>query len=221
MHSAFASQRMYVIGHHTFNLTPPPRLVLFKVRMHSAHVSYKISGNPLLCKIHRNLHLYQNLHDFRFDLIARSTTHQRTMNGQSPQAHLGAITSDDASTVATSNQTPSVASTPIISQTQLDEASQAKVAAPSTDQHHTCETSSRTASETTEQQAALGLAPIQSPELTSMSRQQWLSPHVMEHQKRDWYNTSLGMGEKHVQDAWGFSSASVSRSHSPSVGNGA
>jgi hypothetical protein len=43
----------------------------------------------------------------------------------------------------------------------------------------------------------------------------WLSPHTVEHQKRLWYHESLGMGTPRVGDDWGFSSASVSRSQSP------
>jgi|TARA_R110002003_G_scaffold117_12_gene10399 hypothetical protein len=39
----------------------------------------------------------------------------------------------------------------------------------------------------------------------------------MEDQKRAWHYSSLGMGIKHVPDEWGFSSAAVSRSHSPSI----
>jgi hypothetical protein len=43
----------------------------------------------------------------------------------------------------------------------------------------------------------------------------WLVPHTAECQKRIWHSSSLGIGTKHVVDVWGFSSASVSRSHSP------
>jgi hypothetical protein len=43
----------------------------------------------------------------------------------------------------------------------------------------------------------------------------WLTPHSTEYQKREWYHSSLGMGKKQVPDAWGFSSAAASRSHSP------
>lgn len=43
----------------------------------------------------------------------------------------------------------------------------------------------------------------------------WQAPHTVEQQKRMWYYSSLDMGAKHVVDEWGFSSASVSRSHSP------
>ena len=50
-----------------------------------------------------------------------------------------------------------------------------------------------------------------------MANSAWLVPHVTEHQKHTWHYSSLEMGAKHVQDDWGFSSASVSRSHSPST----
>lgn len=43
----------------------------------------------------------------------------------------------------------------------------------------------------------------------------WLVPHAEEHQKHVWYSSQLGIGNKEVKDEWGFSSASVSRSHSP------
>lgn len=43
----------------------------------------------------------------------------------------------------------------------------------------------------------------------------WLLPHAIEHQKHVWYGSMLGMGTSKVQDKWGFSSASVSRSHTP------
>jgi hypothetical protein len=47
----------------------------------------------------------------------------------------------------------------------------------------------------------------------------WLMPHAVEYQKHAWYSSQLGMGDKKVKDEWGFSSASVSRSHTPTVGN--
>ncbi|RYN19428.1 hypothetical protein AA0115_g10773 [Alternaria tenuissima] len=43
----------------------------------------------------------------------------------------------------------------------------------------------------------------------------WPVPHAVEHQKHVWYGSMLGMGTSKVQDKWGFSSASVSRSHTP------
>ncbi|KAF1839285.1 hypothetical protein BDW02DRAFT_234097 [Decorospora gaudefroyi] len=43
----------------------------------------------------------------------------------------------------------------------------------------------------------------------------WSVPHAVEYQKHAWYGALLGMGSKKVKDDWGFSSASVSRSHSP------
>jgi hypothetical protein len=51
--------------------------------------------------------------------------------------------------------------------------------------------------------------------IPSRSGAPWLVPHGYEHQKHDWYYVSLGMGTKYVHDEWGFSSANVSRSHSP------
>jgi hypothetical protein len=47
----------------------------------------------------------------------------------------------------------------------------------------------------------------------------WLMPHAVEYQKHAWYSSQLGMSDKKVKDEWGFSSASVSRSHTPTVGN--
>jgi hypothetical protein len=43
----------------------------------------------------------------------------------------------------------------------------------------------------------------------------WPVPHAVEHQKHVWYGSMLGMGTSKVQDKWGFSSASVSRSQTP------
>jgi hypothetical protein len=59
---------------------------------------------------------------------------------------------------------------------------------------------------------------VEAPLLPSPSGATWLTPHVNEHQKHNWHYKSLGMGEKHVHDEWGFSSANVSRSHSPCRG---
>jgi hypothetical protein len=43
----------------------------------------------------------------------------------------------------------------------------------------------------------------------------WPVPHAVEHQKHSWYGSMLGMGAIKVKDEWGFSSTSVSRSHTP------
>lgn len=43
----------------------------------------------------------------------------------------------------------------------------------------------------------------------------WPVPHAVEHQKHVWYGSMLDMGASKVKDKWGFSSASVSRSHTP------
>ncbi|EMD90723.1 hypothetical protein COCC4DRAFT_30002 [Bipolaris maydis ATCC 48331] len=42
----------------------------------------------------------------------------------------------------------------------------------------------------------------------------WSLPHAREYQKHAWHSSVLGMEAK-VKDEWGFSSASVSRSHTP------
>lgn len=76
--------------------------------------------------------------------------------------------------------------------------------------------------ESVESQSDVPSNDIRGPQLIPRSR--WLDPHAMEYQKRAWHYSSLGMGTKHVQDEWGFSSTSVSRvvsrSHSPSVDGG-
>lgn len=56
---------------------------------------------------------------------------------------------------------------------------------------------------------------MKAPLVPSPSGATWLTPHLNEHQKHNWHYKSLGMGDKHVHDEWGFSSANVSRSHSP------
>ena len=43
----------------------------------------------------------------------------------------------------------------------------------------------------------------------------WPVPHAVEHQKHVWYGSMLDMGASKVRDKWGFSSASVSRAHTP------
>ncbi|USP78107.1 hypothetical protein yc1106_05381 [Curvularia clavata] len=43
---------------------------------------------------------------------------------------------------------------------------------------------------------------------------QWSVPHAHENQKHAWYSSMLGIQGK-VKDEWGFSSASASRSHTP------
>lgn len=43
----------------------------------------------------------------------------------------------------------------------------------------------------------------------------WSVPHASENQKHAWYSSMLGIEAK-VKDEWGFSSASASRSHTPS-----
>ncbi|KAF1917561.1 hypothetical protein BDU57DRAFT_513881 [Ampelomyces quisqualis] len=50
--------------------------------------------------------------------------------------------------------------------------------------------------------------------LPSPNGTNWLTPHVHENQKHNWHYGSLGIGNKHVHDEYGFSSANVSRSHS-------
>ena len=52
----------------------------------------------------------------------------------------------------------------------------------------------------------------------SMGITNWTTPHVIEYQKRSWHYSSCQLGSK-LKGDWGFSSASASRSHSPS-GNG-
>ncbi|EMD59012.1 hypothetical protein GGP41_000494 [Bipolaris sorokiniana] len=42
----------------------------------------------------------------------------------------------------------------------------------------------------------------------------WPIPHAREYQKHAWHSSVLGMEAK-VKDEWGFSSANVSRSHTP------
>lgn len=42
----------------------------------------------------------------------------------------------------------------------------------------------------------------------------WPVPHAAENQKHAWYSSMLGIQGK-VKDEWGFSSASASRSHTP------
>ena len=45
----------------------------------------------------------------------------------------------------------------------------------------------------------------------------WPVPHAVEHQKHVWYGSMLDMGASKVKDKWGFSSASVSRAHTPNA----
>ncbi|KAG9190071.1 hypothetical protein G6011_08159 [Alternaria panax] len=47
----------------------------------------------------------------------------------------------------------------------------------------------------------------------------WPVPHAVEHQKHALYGSMLGMGAAKVSDKWGFSSATVSRAHTPDIGN--
>jgi hypothetical protein len=53
-----------------------------------------------------------------------------------------------------------------------------------------------------------------------LSASPWSVPHVLEHQKHTWYGSMLGMDVRKVKDEWGFSSATVSRAHTPVLGGG-
>jgi hypothetical protein len=70
-------------------------------------------------------------------------------------------------------------------------------------------------SHSSDAQPAPELQPTQTTNRETTSERIWHTPHSPEYQKREWYHASLGMGTKQVTDAWGFSSAAASRSHSP------
>ncbi|EUC51072.1 hypothetical protein COCMIDRAFT_293 [Bipolaris oryzae ATCC 44560] len=72
------------------------------------------------------------------------------------------------------------------------------------------QSSERSTSDITEEKTS-GITPEVNELLKTGS---WSIPHAHEYQKHAWHSSVLGMEAK-VKDEWGFSSASVSRSHTP------
>jgi len=164
-------------------------------------------------------HIFTSLQDYQSTLFGRPLTHLDTMMRHSSQPHPDSQAPNESTivlSVSSFNVSHNLNSEPHMPAENPLEDSKDEAALPCAGQPSVSYSSDRTAPESAEKQAPLESPQAKNPE--QMTKPLWLSPHVMEHQKRIWYYSSLGMGEKHVQDEWGFSSANVSRSHSPSVG---